>query len=88
MSTYKDIIETINTIQPFYEKLNSKYSKSYLSGSYWYVGDDLLNWWKKESIKNYQKNMKILLDILNILILNKKNELSLIKTNEIEIYSQ
>ena len=75
MSYCKDIIETINIIQPFYEKLNSKYSKSYLSGSYWYVGDNLLEWWNKASIRNYEQNIKTLLGILNILILNKKNEL-------------
>ena len=42
-----NIITILKNIQPEYDKLNSKYSKSYLQGSIWYVGDDLLYWWER-----------------------------------------
>jgi hypothetical protein len=69
MSYIKDIILNI---QPLYDELNSKYSKSYLKGSIWYVGDDLTEWWNKQSIRYYDKNIKTLMVIIDILILNKK----------------
>ena len=85
MSYIKDIIDNI---QPFYTELNSKYSKSYLKGSCWYKGDDLSEWWNKESIRNYYKNIKTLMYILDILILNKKNQYDILNKNVIEIYSK
>jgi hypothetical protein len=82
-----DIKNIIETIQPFYEQLNVKYSKSYLKGSCWYVGDSLMEWWNKASIRNYQQNIRTLIGILDILILNKKNEYTLLNKNEIEVVS-
>jgi hypothetical protein len=63
-------------IQPRYTELISRYSKSYLSGSLWYVGDDLLKWWDTESIRKFDKKMliiKVLLEILLNDIKNKRN---------------
>lgn len=82
-----DIKNIIETIQPFYEELNSKYSKSYLKGSCWYVGDNLIEWWNKANIRNYQQNIRTLIGILDILILNKKNENILLNKNEIKVSS-
>ena len=66
----EDYIKPIlEKIQPQYDELNSRYSKSYLSGSIWYVGDDLLHWWTKEcnNIRYFEKNKEKVLVILNIL---------------------
>jgi hypothetical protein len=82
-----DIKNIIETIQPFYQQLNSKYSKSYLKGSCWYVGDDLMEWWNKANIRNYQQNIKTLIGILDIIILNKKNEYNSLNKNDIQIGS-
>ena len=82
-----DIKNIIETIQPFYEELNLKYSKSYLRGSCWYVGDNLMDWWNKASIRNYQQNIRTLISVLDIIILNKKNEYSSLNKNEIQVSS-
>ena len=68
----EDYIKPIlHKIQPYYDKLNSQYSKSYLSGSIWYVGDDLLYWWNNEcnNIRYFEKNkqkVQIIIEILKI----------------------
>ena len=69
-----NIQNIIKTIQPYYNELNSKYSKSYLEGSIWYVGDDLLEWWKKSNnIRYYKKNITKLRSIVELLLIYKKN---------------
>jgi hypothetical protein len=64
----------LNDIQPLYDKLYSKFSKSYLQGSPWYVGDDLKKWWEKcNNIRYFKQNRKKIFDILEILLLDDKN---------------
>lgn len=71
-----DIKNVLEKIQPMYNELNSKYSKSYLSGSIWYVGEDLLKWWEQcNNIRYCRKNIEKIKVIMQILILykNKNN---------------
>ena len=73
MSKYFEQI--LNDIQPLYNELNSNYSKSYLQGSKWYVGDDLNEWWKKcNNIRYFTENKKKLLLIVYILLEYKKSK--------------
>ena len=66
-----DIEKIIIKLQPYYDKINSRYSKSYLSGSIWYVGDDLLKWWRHcNTVRYYNENLIILKNICEILILD------------------
>ena len=57
MSTtnYKEIL---SDIQPLYDKLHSKFSKSYLQGSHWYIGDDLFFSRSLEQIKEFSEKYK------------------------------
>jgi hypothetical protein len=72
MST--DFKEILNNIQPLYDEIRSKYSKSYLLGSYWYVGDDLNKWWENcNNIRYFERNRKKIIDILEIILINNKN---------------
>lgn len=75
MRISNNIIQTINVIQPMYNELNSRYSNSYLRGSSWYVGDDLLEWWNKSN-DTYCVNIRFLISIIDILIINKNNEVN------------
>ena len=76
MSKYFEQI--LNDIQPLYNELNSNYSKSYLQGSKWYVGDDLNEWWKKcNNIRYFTKNKQKLMDIIEIILAYKKNKLKM-----------
>ena len=61
-------------IQPRYTEFISRYSKSYLSGSLWYVGDDLIKWWDTESIRKFDKKMIIIKAIIEILLNDIKNK--------------
>ena len=55
------------------DKLNSKYSKSYLQGSIWYVGDDLLYWWERcNHVRLYHININKIKAIIEIILINKK----------------
>ena len=76
LSSLTEYIEkTILKIQPYYDELNSNYSKSYLSGSCWYVGDNLMEWWKKcNNIRYFTENKKKLLLIVYILLEYKKSK--------------
>ena len=67
-------IDLVTKLEPFYFKLNSKYSKSYLLGSDWYIGDSLINWWNKESLNilNFKKLRIQLIHILKIILINEK----------------
>lgn len=66
-------MESILTqIQPLYDKLNSKYSTSYLIGSSWYKGEILVDWWKKcNKIYSYEYNVRVVKHILNIILINE-----------------
>lgn len=73
MST--DFIKILNDIQPLYTELNSGYSKSYLKGSSWYVGDDLQHWWKHcNNVRYFLKNREKLIEIIEILMVYKNNK--------------
>jgi hypothetical protein len=68
MNSIDEIKIILTEIQPLYDKLNSKYSKSYLQGSLWYVGDDLLEWWRKcNNIRYYEENVNKIMIIIEIL---------------------
>jgi hypothetical protein len=68
-----DIEKIIIKLQPYYDKLNSRYSKSYLSGSIWYVGDDLLKWWSEcNTVRYYNENLRILKNICEILLMDNE----------------
>ena len=71
----------ISRIQIHYNNLNKKYSKSYLSGSPWYVGDDLHEWWFKKCnhIRYYYENKKKLMFIVEILKTDLENEVKIYK---------
>jgi len=75
----EDYIKPIlQKIQPYYDDLNSRYSKSYLSGSIWYVGDDLMHWWTNEcnNVRYFDKNKEKVGVIIEILQLQKKYEIN------------
>ena len=62
-------------IQNKYDRLNSKYSKAYLQGSLWYVGDNLLEWWKNcNNVRYFDVNVRRIELILEVLILEEKNK--------------
>lgn len=68
MNSIDEIKIILTEIQPLYDKLNSKYSKSYLQGSLWYVGDDLLEFWRKcNNIRYYEENVNKIMIIIEIL---------------------
>lgn len=74
MST--DFNKILADIQPLYDELNSKYSKSYLQGSSWYVGDSLAEWWKYcNNIRYFNKNRKKLESIIETLLVYKNTKL-------------
>lgn len=67
MNSIDKIKIILTEIQPLYDKLNSKYSKSYLQGSLWYVGDDLLEWWRKcNNVRYYEENINKIMIIIEI----------------------
>lgn len=68
----KDIETLLQRIQPLYDNLNSNYSKSYLNGSVWYVGDNLIEWFHKQNnIRHFRKTKNKIKIILQILLQNK-----------------
>ncbi len=69
-----NITELIIKLQPYYDNLNKNYSKSYLSGSSWYVGDDLLKWWEMNCLTKYRKSLLKLRYITWILMEHNKNK--------------
>jgi hypothetical protein len=73
-SILADIRNIIVEIQPHYERLNSRYSKAYLQGSDWYVGDDLVYWWDRcNNIGYYRYNIAKLIYILYTIQKDFKN---------------
>jgi hypothetical protein len=68
MNSIDKIKIILTEIQPLYDKLNSKYSKSYLQGSLWYVGDDLSEWWRKcNNVRYYEENINKIMIIIEII---------------------
>ena len=71
----ESIDEILKKVQPFYERLNSKYSKSYLEGSSWYKGENLLKWWVNcDKIRNYEENRKAIEHIVAVICNDLRNE--------------
>jgi hypothetical protein len=60
-------------VQPYYNNLISRFSKSYLSGSDYYIGDNLLEWWNNYNIRYYKEKKKKLEYVIEIILLDKKN---------------
>ncbi len=76
MSIIEDIEMYITKIQPFYTDLNHKYSRSYLNGSLWYVGDDLRVWWLGlNNIRYFDVNIRKLRFIVYIIMLDLQNSM-------------
>lgn len=76
MEHEKKMEDIIKRIQPFYDEINSKYSKSYLSGSIWYVGPNIFEWWRTcNNVRYYIYNITKLRAILEIIMMNKRNQL-------------
>lgn len=74
----EEIISTLVKIQPLYDKLNSRFSKSYLKGSLWYVGDDLVYWWNHcNTVRYFEHNVKKIMIITEILKTDMENEISM-----------
>jgi len=62
----------LQLLQPHYDKLISRFSKSYLSGSDYYIGDNLLTWWNNYNVKRYNDKKKKLERIIEIILLDKE----------------
>jgi len=60
--------ELIKKIQPKYTLYISKFSKSYLKGSLWYLGDDLMEWWRKSNTVRYYEQCKNQLECIEIIV--------------------
>ena len=72
--TDNEIRLILNKIQPHYDELCSKYSKSYLQGSIFYLGDNLIEWWDKcDRLRYYRKNINKIMYVIHIIMENKRN---------------
>ena len=72
----KDIESICIRIQPIYEEFISNYSESYLKGSPYYVGNNIVNWWKNaNNIRYFTYNKLKLLYIVNVLKKHNENKL-------------
>ena len=60
-------------VQPEYQNLISRFSKAYLLGSEYYVGDNILNWWNNYNVRYYTQKKNKLKHILQMILSNKKN---------------
>jgi hypothetical protein len=69
------VTELIVKLQPHYDELNKRFSKSYLSGSSWYVGDDLLKWWEMNCLRRYNQSILKLKYITWIVMEDYKNKI-------------
>ena len=77
-----EIEDMIVNIQPLYNRLNSLFSKSYLSGSVWYVGDDLMKWWKGcNNIRYYSENVSQLILIIKVIRIHCEEEHKILGNN-------
>ena len=70
-----DIQNYLQSLQPHYEELILRFSKSYLSGSDYYIGDNLLNWWNNYNVKHYNDKKKKLEYIIEIILLEKGKDI-------------
>jgi hypothetical protein len=59
-----DVEELIKKLQPKYSLFISKFSKSYSRGSIWYVGDDLMEWWRNCNTVRYYEKYKMQLECI------------------------
>ena len=74
MSSHDYIKPILEVIQPYYDELNSRFSSSYLSGSSWYVGNNLVEWWTNcNNIRHFEENKKKVGVIIEILRLDHKD---------------
>ena len=69
---HKKMQKYLPLIQPYYDNLISGFSKSYLSGSNYYIGDNLLNWWNNYNIRQYSEKKKKLEYVIEIILLDKE----------------
>lgn len=70
-----DFDKIFNYVQPLYDDLNSNYSKSYLQGSPWYVGDSLKEWWRRcNNVRYFFKNKQKLVEIIETLCIYENNK--------------
>lgn len=58
-------------VQPYYNNLISRFSKSYLSGSDYYIGDNLLEWWNNYNIRYYKEKKQKLEYVIEMILLDK-----------------
>ena len=58
-------------IQPHYNNLVSRFSKSYLLGTSYYIGNNLLEWWNNYNIKFYMEKKKKLEHIIEMILIDK-----------------
>ena len=66
--TTSDIKFNIMFYDIFYKDLIKNYSTTYLSGSFWYVGESLKEWWEKSGkIYTYEVNLRKLKAICEFL---------------------
>ncbi len=63
--------DLIKRIQPDYSLYISKFSKSYLKGSVWYVGDDLMEWWRKCNTVRYYDKFRMQLECIDEILKNQ-----------------
>jgi len=68
-----NIQKYLQLLQPSYDRLISRFSKSYLSGTDYYIGDNLLNWWNNYNVKLYNEKKKKLEYVIEIILLDKEN---------------
>ena len=71
-----NVSELIIKLQPHYDELNKRFSKSYLSGSCWYVGNDLMKWWEINCLRRYDESILKLKFITSIIIEDYKNKVT------------
>lgn len=68
---HKKMQKYLPLIQPYYDRLISRFSKSYLTGSDYYIGDNLLSWWNNYNVKKYTEKKRKLEYIIQIILLDK-----------------
>ena len=69
------LIDLVKKCEPIYRKLHSSFSKSYLSGSDWYVGDSLSLWWSQRQLEPLKfKENKNKLEYICEIVLNYEND--------------
>lgn len=72
---HQKIQKYLPLVQPFYNKLISRFSISYLSGSDYYIGNNLLEWWNNYNIRYYKQKKNKLEYIVKIIL--KDNKISI-----------